>query len=394
MPSGRSSVFSIYVKLIVVLLLLSLATPFYALNGALPVHAEDVIVKSECAVLIDAKSNKILYEKNADEKWAPASLTKVMTLILGFEAIRDKKAAFDDLVTATDEVRKPGGTTIFLETGESMVLKDILLGIAVASGNDAAIALAEHLGGSQESFVRMMNEKARELGALNTSFKNPHGISEDGHYSTARDLALISSYATKFPDLLKMTAIYQEYLRNGKTWLVNRNRLINFYEGADGLKTGFTSEAMYCLSATAQRDDMRLVSIVLGAPDPATRFADVQRLFNWGFSNFRTVGAAKVKDAIDEVRVMKGEKATVGVSPAADLYVTLPKAEAEGLERRVALQEDVVAPIMKGQKLGALSVFKGQDELGTVDLVALEDVPRARYISLLTRFLRGIFSLK
>ncbi|HHY37877.1 MAG TPA: D-alanyl-D-alanine carboxypeptidase [Clostridia bacterium] len=359
-----------------------------------PVFAQDVEIKSECAVLMDPRSGQILYEKNADKKWAPASLTKIMTLILAFEAIQEGKARFEDLVTASEEVRKPGGTTIFLEVGETMSLKDILLGVAVASGNDASVALAEHLAGSQEAFVRMMNDKARELGAVNTSFKNPHGISEEGHYTTARDMALISSYATRFPDLLKMTSIYQEYLRGGKTWLVNRNRLVNFYEGADGLKTGFTEEAKYCLSATALRDGMRLVAVILGAPDPGTRMADAQRLLNWGFSNFRSVEVARKRDVVGTVEVMKGAKRQVHALASDDFYVTLPKGESEGLEKRMVLEGEVKAPVKKGQGLGVLSVFKGQKELGRIPLIASEDVPTASFFALFARFLHGFLAVR
>lgn len=380
---------------VLTLVLLTLLTALaFSQCGIKPVFAQDIEVKSKCAVLMDPRSGQILYEKNADEKWAPASLTKIMTLILAFEAIKEGKAKLDDLVTASEEVRKPGGTTIFLEVGETMSLKDILLGIAVASGNDASVAVAEHLAGSQEAFVRMMNDKAKELGAVNTSFKNPHGISEEGHYTTARDMALISSYATKFPDLLKMTAIYQEYLRGGKTWLVNRNRLVNFYEGADGLKTGYTEEAKYCLSATAMRDGMRLVAVVLGAPDPGTRVADSQKLLNWGFSNFQSVEVAKKRDVIGTVGVMKGAKRQVDALASNDLYVTLPKGQSEGLEKRMVLEGEVKAPVRKGQSLGVLSVFKGQKELGRVPLIAAEDVPKASFFVLFARCLHGFLGVK
>lgn len=378
------------ISVLIVFLLASVALK----TGAEPAFAQDVDVKAKCAVLMDPRSGQVLYEKNADEKWAPASLTKIMTMILAFEAIQEGKAKFDDLVTASEEVRKPGGTTIFLETGETMSLKDILLGIAVASGNDASVALAEHLAGSQEAFIQMMNKRARELGAVNTSFKNPHGISEEGHYTTARDMALISSHATKFPELLKMTSIYQEYLRGGKTWLVNRNRLVNFYEGADGLKTGFTEEAKYCISATASRDGTRLVAVILGAPDPGTRVADAQRLLNWGFSNFRTVEVVKRQEAVGTVEVMKGSKRQVGVLASDDLYVTLPRGEPEGLEKRTAIEGEVRAPVKKGQNLGVLTVFKGETELGRVTLVAAEDVSKASLFALFARFLHGFLSVR
>jgi D-alanyl-D-alanine carboxypeptidase (penicillin-binding protein 5/6) len=370
------------------MLLVALTLPVNAGPG-LP---EGMELDSPSAVLMDAGSGQFLVAHNPDEPRAPASLTKIMTLALAFEAIKEGRASLDDMVVVSPEAASYGGTTIFLEVGERIPLRDLLLGIAVASGNDASVAVAEYLGGSEEAFVHMMNEKARALGMENTLFRNPHGLDEEGHYTTARDTAILCRYATTFPGLLEMTRIYEEYLRDGATWLVNRNRLVIFYDGADGLKTGHTSLAKYCLAATAKRDNLRLVSVVLGADTSDMRFQDTRALLNYGFAHFQAHPVASEGDAIRRVKVWLGVSEEVDALAGEDLALTLPKGRDVTIEQRVEVLGSVLAPLKRGEPLGELVIsVEGQDE-ARVTLVAAEDVPRVTLFPLAWRYLQGLWA--
>ncbi len=368
------------------LAILTLIACLFGFGTAFAQTATDNIeFRSPSVVLMDAASGKVLIEKNAHEPRAPASLTKIMTLLLAFEDIQAGKASLDDRVVASAAVREPKGTTIFLEEGEIMSLRDVLLGVAVASGNDAAVAVAEHLAGTQEKFAERMNRRARELGMMNTQFKNPHGLDAEGHYMSAYDMALLAREACKHPELLEMTAVFQDYLRDGKTWLVNRNRLVRFYDGADGLKTGHTTKAKYCLAATAKRDNLRLIAVVMGAPDSDTRFNETRSLLNYGFANFEGLPVLKQGQPVSDVTVYKGRKDRVTLVARNDLAVTVPKGEAANLVKQTVLPDEVLAPIRKGDVLGYVYLLSEGQKIGEVELVAAEDVPKLGFLGMLYR---------
>lgn len=331
-------------------------------------------IKSAAALLVDARTGQILYEKNAHEKRPIASVTKLMTLLLAFEAIEAGKLSLEDKVTASERAYRMGGTTIFLEIGEEMSAKDILTGIAVGSGNDASVAIAEHLAGSVEKFVEQMNTRAQQLGMKNTHFANPHGLDDPNNYSTAYDLGILAQQATRHPGLLELTSIYLTYLRGGKTMLANFNKLVRFYNGADGLKTGHTDKAGYCLVATAKRDDSRFIAVLLGAPDAKTRQSEATALLNYAFANYETVPIIKEGKLVTEMTVIRGEKDTVPIVAGKDLALTLPKGEKFQLQQNLNLPEKVNAPLAKGEKVGELVVTKGGKEIGRVDLVSGEEV--------------------
>ncbi len=353
---------------------------------------EGLTVGADSAVLMDAASGQVLAAENPDAMMAPASLTKIMTLVLAFEAVSEGRASLDDMVTASPRAASFGGTTIFLEAGEAMSLRDLLLGVAVASGNDASVAVAEHLGGTEEAFVHMMNQKAQELGMRNTQFKNSHGLDEEGHYTTAMDFAILSSYASTLPGLLEMTSIYQEYLRDGSTWLVNRNRLVRFYEGADGLKTGHTSQARYCLAATAKKEGLRLVAVVMGADTSDIRFEDTRALFSYGFARFESLPVVKKGETVHTISVWKGTCDQVGVVAARDLSLTVPKGTDVSVDRRINLPVSLEAPLKKGDTIGEMIVVLDGSE-SCVDLIVQEDVPRIRVLPLMWRFLKSLWVL-
>ncbi|MCL4426601.1 MAG: D-alanyl-D-alanine carboxypeptidase [Firmicutes bacterium] len=331
-------------------------------------------VRSASAILIDARTGQILYEKNAHEKRPIASVTKLMTLLLAFEAIEAGNLALEDRITASERAYRLGGTTIFLEIGEEMTAKDILTGIAVGSGNDASVAIAEHLAGTVEKFVEMMNARAQTLGMKETHFANPHGLDDPDNYSSAYDLALLSQQATRHPGLLELTSIYLTYLRGGKTMLANFNKLVRFYNGADGLKTGHTDKAGYCIAVTAQREDSRFIAILLGAPDAKTRQNEVTTLLNYAFANYESVPIIKEGKIITPMKVLRGEKETVDIVAKEDLAVTLPKGEKLQLQQSIHLPEKVNAPLTKGAKIGELVLTKAGKEIARVDLVAGEEV--------------------
>lgn len=250
---------------------------------------EGITVDARSALLIEPTSGKILYEKNIDEKFAPASVTKIMTMLLTMEAVDSNKISLQDKVTCSENAKKMGGSTMLLDTGEVRTVEELLKGVAIASGNDAAVALAEYLGGTEEAFVGMMNKRAQELGMTNTTFKNSNGLPIEGHLSTARDISIMSMELLKHPTILKYSGIYMETISEGRKSpieLVNHNKLVRFFEGCDGLKTGYTEEAKYCISATANRNGVRMLSVIMGAPTYKVRNRDAGMLLNYGFSKF------------------------------------------------------------------------------------------------------------
>ena len=272
--------------------------------------------KSSSAILIERDTGAVLFEKDSDKKLPPASMTKIMTMILIMEAIESGKISLDQKVRASEYAASMGGSQIFLEAGEEMTVDDMLKGIAVASGNDASVAMAEAIAGSEEEFVNMMNEKAKSMGLKNTHFVNPTGLPAENHYSTANDMALMAKELLKYELITKYTGLYEDYLRQDsdkKFWLVNTNKLVKFYPGVDGLKTGFTSEAKYCLTATAKRDDMRVVAVAHGVPSPKVRNGEITKMSHYAFSQYKTQKLFHRHHIVKKVEVNKGNQPSMSV---------------------------------------------------------------------------------
>ncbi len=360
--------------------IISLFAVMSILTAALPVGAEPA-VNAKAALLMDFGSGTVLWEQNADEPLPPASVTKVMTLLLIMEAIDRGEIGYDTVVTASERAKSMGGSTIFLDTNEQMTVDDLIKGIAVASGNDACVAMAEHLAGSVEAFVERMNQRAAELGMVNTHFVNCNGLDAEGHYSSARDIAIMSRELMKHNDIFRYTTIWMDSLRDGKFQLANTNKLIRFYDGATGLKTGSTDGALCCVSATAKRDDLHLIAVVLGSPDSKNRFASARELLDYGFANYRNVRLGEKDKVVTSVPVKKGVKSEVNLISADDAYALLSADKAGAVETKTELNGDVRAPVKKGAQLGeALAVLDGQ-VIARCRLVAADDVKRKSVFS-------------
>ncbi len=357
--------------------------------------AADLAANAKSAILMDADSGTVVYEKNSTLSLPPASITKIMTMLLVMEALDEGRLKLSDKVTASEHAASMGGSQIFLEPGEEMTVEDMLKGVALASGNDASVALAEKLGGSEPQFVAMMNEKAAELGMTNTKFVNCNGLPAEGHMSSARDIAIMSRELLKYENITKYTGLYQDYLRKGSPkpfWLVNTNKLVRFYSGADGLKTGFTSEAKFCLSATARRDNLRLIAVVMGEPNTKTRNAEVSQLFDYAFAQYTNVPIYKKGDSIGTLQVEKGKVAKVPLTARRSYSVLLKKGDAgKGIRHELVLEPNVKAPVEIGQPIGKLVVYRGDDVLVEFPVESPEAVERAGWWALLRRTTGQLF---
>lgn len=285
----------------------------YIFASGTAVFAEEASVdladQATSAILIERDTGEVLYEKNSKEQLPPASMTKIMTMLLIMEAIDTGKLKWDDKVRASERAASMGGSQIFLEPGEEMTVEEMMKGIAIASGNDASVAMAEHLAGSEEQFVQMMNDKAKELGLKSTKFQNSNGLPASDHYSSASDLAVMAKALLKYEDITKYTSLYEDYLREDsedKFWLVNTNKLVKFYPGVDGLKTGYTSEAKYCLTASANKNGMRIIAVVMGAPTPKERNRQITEMLDYAYSQYELQQRYKRGDLLGEAKISKG----------------------------------------------------------------------------------------
>ena len=356
-------------------------------------EAEPFSVTAQSAVLMDQESGQVLFEKNAHEKRYPASVTKIMSLLLFMEAIDDKKLNLSDRVKATREAVEKGGSQIWLKEGEQMTADELLRATAIGSANDACTALAIHLAGSEAAFVRQMNERAKQLGMHDTVFENCTGLDDDTetHLTTAYDIALMSRALLAHEAIQTYTTVWMDSLRDGKTQLVNTNKLVRFYNGTTGLKTGTTNKAGCCVSASARRDGMHLIAVVLHAPSSNDRFSDAKMMLDWGFASFESVTPDYDKTAIRAVPVCRGIKQSVEVQAPKLQKLLLKTGEKANLQTTVALAEDVFAPVEKGQELGSLTVSLNGKPLAEYPLCAAEDV-RAR--TLWDAFLRLLSALR
>ncbi|MUT65546.1 D-alanyl-D-alanine carboxypeptidase family protein [Paenibacillus sp. NEAU-GSW1] len=388
-------------KLFILTIAIALAVPVAAYAeekapaGSNAGAAADLAPSARSAILMDADSGTIIYEKNSNDKLPPASITKIMTMLLIMEALDDGTLKLTDKVQASEYASSMGGSQIFLEPGEEMTVDDMIKGIALASGNDASVAMAEKLAGSEQQFVAKMNEKAQQLGLKETHFANCNGLPTSDHYSSAHDIAVMSRELLKHSEITKYTGLYQDYLRKTSEkpfWLVNTNKLVRFYSGADGLKTGFTTEAKFCLSATARRDNLRVIAVVMGEPNTKTRNAEVSQMFDYAFAQYTTHSIFKEGDSIGNVAIEKGAAAELPIV-AKHPYSVLLKKGTPTADIRYELQLDTLkAPVKIGQPIGKLIVYQGDQVLKEFPIDAPQSVDKAGWWKLMQRSLGGLFT--
>jgi len=352
------------------------------MNLSGPALGVELPLKAESAILLDAHSGKILFEKDPHKIMYPASMTKLMTLIIAVEAIRESKVNLTDVVTASENAASYGGSQIFLAPGEELTLEELLLGIALASGNDASVAVAEYIAGTHEEFVNLMNQKAAELGLKNTHFVNCNGLHDPNHYSTAYDFAQIGLYALRYPEIREMCSVKHYRIReNTKNPFQydNKNKLLWYYPGTDGFKTGWTVDAKYCFTGTCERNGLRFVSAVMGVPVMSGHFADTQVLYNWGYSQYIFKEFFKENEVIGEIKVGKGAVDTVKVIPEKKVGVTVPKGKDKGITTVLQFQPAINAPIKAGEVLGHISVVQDEQVLTRTNLLAKENVEKGSW---------------
>lgn len=350
-----------------------------------PVFAEPettLTISAPAAILIEVGTGQVLFEKNSHDRRPPASVTKIMTMLLTMEAIDNGQLALDDMVRCSDFAASMGGSQVYLEPNEEMSVRDMLKAVAVASGNDAAVALAEHIAGSAEAFVGLMNQRAQELGMQDTHFVNCNGLDDPEHLTSAYDIALMSRELVQHPLIFNFTGIWMDSLRNGAFGLVNTNKLIRFYEGANGLKTGSTSVAKYCLSASAIRNGMNLIAVIMGADSSKDRFGDASRLLDYGFANYAIAGTLLTPEELMPVQVVKGIEAQVETGVADGFHVLVSKSKLNSIEKVITLPESVEAPVRAGDKLGVAEFLIDGQRIGGTDIIAKSDVARINPIGM------------
>ena len=353
-------------------------------NENLPIE-----IKAKSAILMDVTTGKVLLEYNADEKLFPASVTKIMTMLLVVEAISEGKIALTDIVVCSENASKKGGSQIWLEPGEEMTVNDLLKATAIGSANDAATLLGEYISGSEEAFISLMNERAKELGMNNTHFENATGLDDttDTHLTTARDIGIMSVELMKHDLIQDYTTVWMDSLRNGETELVNTNKLVRFYSGTTGIKTGTTNKAGCCVSASAKRDNLHLVAVVLGSGNSNDRFETAKTMLNYGFANY-TVTELKIDEtAFKDVEVLGGETKAVKPYIKGDTTILLKKGDVEKLEQTVTLAENVQSPVTKNQKLGSVKFTLAGECVAEFPLLATNEVKKLTFSTSLKRIM-------
>ncbi len=345
---------------------------------------------AKSVIMIEASTGEVIYERDADIKLPPASMTKIMTMLLTVEAIDNDIMKWDDIVTVSENASKMGGSQILLETGEEMKVEDLFKGVAVASGNDAAVALAEQIAGSVDMFVNMMNKRAKELGLQNTNFKNPHGLDTANHYSSARDMSIMARELVKHEKILEFTSIYDTYLRENldtKIWLVNTNKLVKFYKGVDGLKTGYTKDAGYCLTSTAKKNGMRLITVIMGSETSEIRNKETTEMLDYGFAQYKLNTLLTKKSEVGKIEITNGEKEKISIVPKENITFLSKKVDKDkNLTYDIKLNK-VSAPLVVGDKVGKVIVYENKKKIKEVDLTVKEDVNK---VNLLDFFIRNL----
>lgn len=375
----------------------SVAVPSYAENSKPGEGSsqEELAPGARSAILLDADTGTIIYEKNSHDKLPPASITKIMTMLLTMEAIDEGQLQWTDKVRTSEYAASMGGSQIFLEPGEEMTVDEMLKGIAMASGNDASVAVAEKIAGSEEAFVKLMNEKAAELGMKDTHFVNCNGLPAENHYTSAHDIAVMSRELLKYDQITKYTGAYQDYLRKDSDkpfWLVNTNKLVRFYTGADGLKTGYTSEAKFCLSATAKRDGLRAVAVVMGASDTKTRNNEVSRMFDYAFSQYSMHSIYKPGEVLGIVKVQKGTVPEISIQADKDYSVLVKKGvKSPDIRHEIQMDPNLKAPVAAGQVVGKLTVYQGERVVKEFELTSPVEVKKAGFWKLFKRTTGKLF---
>ncbi len=379
-------------KIIVILIMLLMVIP---LNVFATVNQDNLslLENAKSGILVEASTGEILYEKNKDEKVSIASLTKMAAQIIILENIENGNLKWDEIITASSNAASMGGTQIWLTAGEKISVEDLFKGMSMASANDATVALAERIAGTESAFVKLMNDKVKELGLKNTVFKNSTGLDEEGHYSTAYDLSVIARELLNHDEILRFSSVYEDYIRKdtpNKFWLVNTNKLVRFYEGADGLKTGFTDAAGYTMAVTAKRDDMRLIAIVLGEDVSKTRNDETTELLDYGFNNYK-VNLVKAKgETVKKVKVDKGSIDEVDIITENDILILNKKSDATINYDTKIIVNDIELPIKKGTIVGKIEVLYNDEVVKTDNLVAGNDVKKINYFKYLFNNLKDI----
>lgn len=377
-------------KLFCLFLLLFLLIPkVYANNES------NVIPNAKSGMLIEASTGQIIFEKNKDEKVAVASMTKMVAQILILENIESGNLKWDEMITISSNASGMGGSQIYLQTGEKMSIRDLMKGITMASANDATVAMAERIAGTEDNFVKMMNDKVKKMGLKNTVFKNSTGLDENGHYSSAYDMSVIARKLLKHEEILKFSSVYEDYLRvdtPNKFWLVNTNKLVRFYEGADGLKTGFTDAAKYCMAVTAKRDNMRLIAIVLGENSGKVRNQETMELLDYGFNLYKVDLIKDKNDIIGELKVDKANKDKIKVYSKDDITILGKKSDVS-LNYDIELKmNDVKLPLKKNSVVGKITVKSGNKNIKEIDAIVKEDISKISFINLFGKTLKDILS--
>jgi D-alanyl-D-alanine carboxypeptidase (penicillin-binding protein 5/6) len=353
---------------------------------------------SRSVVLMEPNTGQVLFSKNEHEKLSPASVTKIMTILLIYEALHQGKIKFNDTVTISEHAAEMGGSQVFLESGEQQSVKNLLKSIIIPSGNDASVAMAEFIGGSEENFVNLMNKKAKKLGMKNTFFLNSCGLTADGHETTAYDIALMTrELINKYPDVLDYSKIWQDKIthvtRRGESEFVltNTNKLLKIYNGANGLKTGFTDKALFCLSATAERDGMNLIAVIMASPTAKDRFAEASKLLDYGFANYCVIYGEPTGTITGEVKIYKGKQEKVGVSIEKQAGVLVNKSSRKNLKSKFIFDKKIFAPILKNQKLGEIIYYIDNREVARSNLISTQDIAKANIFDIFSRLIRRIF---
>ena len=374
----------------IICLILVLAFCFSTFVFALDKNESNAEIKAKSAVLMDVNTGTVLLQQNKDERLAPASVTKIMTLLLVFEALDSEKIKLTDMVTVSENAASMGGSQIFLEVGEAMSVDDMIKSVVVASANDAAVALAEFVGGSEEAFVKMMNDRAKELGMTNTNFENATGLDDDttNHLTTAYDIALMSRALLKHEKITEYTTIWMDTVRNGEFGLSNTNRLVRFYKGITGLKTGSTDKAGFCISASAKRDNLHLIAVIMGSESSNIRNAEAAKLLDYGFANYEIY--KNEETVLDPVNVIGGicDKVNIKYSTYEAL---VKKGEKNKITYEIVMNENITAPIKEGDEVGKVIYKSGDKIIGENKIYSTENIDKIGYLSYLLRVMRNFF---
>lgn len=346
-------------------------------------------IKAKSAILIEVNTGEILYEQNSDQSLPPASITKIMSLLLVMEAIDSGKFSTEDVITASEHAAGMGGSQIWLEPGESMTVDDLLKASVIASANDAMVALAEAVSGSEEGFVQKMNERAEQLGMSNTHFVNATGLDAEGHISSARDVAVMSAELIKHDLIKNYSTVWMDTLRDGESELVNTNKLVRFYEGTTGLKTGTTSGAGYCLSATAERNGLNLVAVIMSGETSADRFNGAKKLLDYGFANYEYVTVTPQLET-DETDIKNGVKKKIGIEISQNFCALLKKSDSAQVTQRINLNQNISAPIEKGCSIGSVDFYLNDEQIGSIDITAAESIKKFNFLTAFLWILDGL----